>query len=99
MTEAQEVAFRLKKNPEMVNTVIQSFIQGLSFYLRNPDIAKGKIRIDGLCTFSIREASLGKTGSEEKKEYHEKILNNIEKHRRKNARQKSKPKINAGHDD
>lgn len=90
MTHAQEVAYQLKIPKELAELVIRSFNQGLSYYLNHPDEAKGKIRIDGLCTFNVREMSLKKRiYKNTHNEHHEKVLDNLLKNKRKNARQKS----------
>lgn len=92
---AEEVAYKLKIPVERAELVIRSFNQGLNYYLKHPEEAKGKIRIDGLCSFTVREFTLHKRiHNNTKKEYHEKILQNLQQNKRKNARQISTAILN-----
>lgn len=100
MTIAEDIAYRLKVPVSTVELAIQSFNRGLSHYLNHADEAKGKIRIDGLCTFNVRETTLKKrVHNGTQTEYHEKILINLQQNKRKNARQKSIFLLNQGSND
>lgn len=100
MTIAEDIAYRLKIPVSTVELVIQSFNRGLSYYLNHADEAKGNIRLDGLCTFKVRETTLKKrVHNGTQTEYHEKILINLQQNKRKNARQKSIFLLNQGSND
>lgn len=87
MTILEEVSFNLKMPQGKVQEVIRSFNNGLRYYINNPLESKGKIKIDGLMNFKIRQRSVEKMIELGKNvEYYEQIFNIIKNERQRNKK-------------
>lgn len=91
---ALEVARELRKSPEKVYAICQSFHDGLREFLRHPENCKGGIVIEKFLVFKIKDLKLEEslTKSEFNVELKQQILDNVKKYKRNEPVKKKQTK-------